>query len=104
MSQDNPNDSNVSSTEIISERVSEQGTSYLVRAELLNPEEEPELERVGYRSPTVLFVILNAGEPIAHHDRHAIERQLPGSNDWILPELRRIAVELLEQHNDSEGA
>ena len=74
----------------LTEYVEGEGSGYTVRADVLDPTEEPDVEREGYRSETVLYVVLNDGEVYADHDRHRLVRELPGSNGWLLDELARL--------------
>ena len=81
-------------TSTVTEYVEGEGSGYTVRVELLDPAEDPEVEREGYRSETPLYVVLNDGEVLADHDRHRLVRSLPGSDDWLHDHLRRLAEEV----------
>lgn len=83
-------------SESIIEQVEGQGSSYVVRVELLNPDADPELDTIGYRSPTPFYTIWGGSEPISHHSPHAAVRTLPGTNHWLLEELQRLRNEIWE--------
>lgn len=82
-------------TDSVTEYVEGEGSGYVVRVERLDPDEAPDLERVGFHSATLLYVVMVAGGEIyADHDRHGLVRSLPGSNDWLHDDLSRLADSL----------
>lgn len=80
----------VAVTESVTEYVEAEGSGYTVRVDVLDPEATPEIAEEGYRSPTVLYVVLNDGEVYADHDRHRLVSKLPGSNEWLHDHLARL--------------
>ena len=80
----------------VTEYVESDGSGYTIRVDVLDPAEDPELEREGYRSETVLYAVLNDGQVYADHDRHALVRELPGSNGWLLDELAELGQAALD--------
>ena len=85
-------------TDTVTEYVEGEGSGYTVRVDVLDPEEEPDVEREGYRSETPLYVVLNDGEVSADHDPHRLVRSLPGSNGWLLDHLHRLGEEARAEH------
>ena len=85
-------------TDPVTEYVEGEGSGYTVRVDVLDPEEDPEVEGEGYRSPTALYTVLNDGQVFADHDRHRLVRSLPGSNDWLHDHLRRLGEAAHEAH------
>lgn len=81
----------------VTEYVEGEGTGYTVRVDVLDPAEEPDVEREGYGSETPLYVVLNDGEVYADHDRHRLVRSLPGSNGWLHEHLRRLGEAALSE-------
>lgn len=85
----------------LTEYVEGEGSGYTIRADVLDPAEDPEVEREGYRSETVLYVVLNDGEVYADHDHHALVRELPGSNGWLLDHLAELGEAALDAESGS---
>lgn len=80
----------------LTEYVEGQGSGYLARVERLDPDADPDLERVGFRSETTLYVVVaDGGQTWADTDRYALVREMTGQNDWLLDELDRLRRELV---------
>ena len=85
----------------VTEYVESDGSGYTIRVDVLDPAEDPEVEREGYRSETVLYVVLNDGQGYADHDRHALVRELPGSDGWLLDHLAELGEAALDDGGGS---
>lgn len=70
-----------------------EATAYTVAAVLLDPDEHEELDRLGYRSPTALYVVFTGGTVLgADHDPHRLGRELGAR--WITDHLIDLGSEV----------
>lgn len=82
------------STATATEYVEGDSSGYTIRAQLLDPDANPSLEKQGFRSPKVLFSVFAGAEVYSHYDRFKLIRQMPGNNEWLHEHLQRLADQL----------
>jgi len=92
-----PTESNgLNRTDTVTEYVEGEGSGYTVRAQILDPEVNPSLEKQGFRSTKVLFTVFAGAEVYSHYDRYKLISQMPGSNRWLHDHLKRLASQITE--------
>lgn len=66
-------------------------TAYAAAVLVLDPDEHPELESVGFHSESVMYAVFTSGQMWADYDRHRLARNLPGNARWVTDELQQVA-------------
>ena len=89
------------STATVTEYVEGKSSGYTIRAQLLDPEADPDLEKQGIRSTKVLFTVFAGAQVFSHYDRFKLIQKMPGQNKWLHDHLKRLADQVRNDPADT---